>query len=53
VPAFRLIRFPSPSAEPDVRVPPHPALHKLTSSGYASAPVAHGVVSVIWPRKRA
>jgi hypothetical protein len=28
VPAFRLVRFPVPLPEPDVRLPPHPALHE-------------------------
>ncbi len=44
---FGLARFLGPPAEPDVRVPPHPALHKLTSSDYTLVPVAHGVTSVI------
>jgi len=28
VSAFLLIRFPGPLAEPDVQLPPHPALHE-------------------------
>ena len=43
VPAFRQVRFPSPSPEPDVRLPPHPALHKPISLSYAASSVsAHG-----------
>jgi hypothetical protein len=33
VSAFRLIRFLGPSSEPDVRLPPHPALHRFMSCG--------------------
>ena len=29
VPAFRLVRFPGPPPEPDVRLSPHPALHEV------------------------
>ena len=29
VPVFRLVRFPGPPTEPDVRLSPHPALHQL------------------------
>jgi hypothetical protein len=29
VPASRLVRFPDPPAEPDVRLTTHPALHQL------------------------
>lgn len=50
VPTSRPARLLGPPAEPDVRVPPHPALHKLMSSGYAIAPVAHGVALLICPR---
>jgi hypothetical protein len=53
VPAFQPVRFLGPSAEPDVRVPSHPALHRLVSLGYAIDLDAHGVVSVICPRYRA
>ncbi|QBI18433.1 hypothetical protein ER308_01850 [Egibacter rhizosphaerae] len=29
VPGLRRVRFPAPPAEPDVRLSPHPALHKV------------------------
>jgi hypothetical protein len=29
VSVFRLVRFPGPPTEPDVRLSPHPALHQL------------------------
>jgi hypothetical protein len=45
VPASRLVRFPGPSPEPDVRLPPHPALHEPLPFGYAVLVVMplHGV----------
>jgi hypothetical protein len=42
VPAFRLVRFPGPSPEPDVRLSPHPALHELVPFGYATSVVVMG-----------
>jgi hypothetical protein len=33
VPASRQVRSPGPSTEPDVRLPPHPALHEPTPLG--------------------
>jgi len=30
---FRVVRFPGPLPEPDVRLPPHPALHGLVPLG--------------------
>jgi hypothetical protein len=41
VPVFRLVRFPGPSPEPDVRLPPHPALYEPVPLGY--------VASIVWP----
>ncbi len=32
-PGFHPVRFPGPPAEPDVRLPPHPALHVITPRG--------------------
>ena len=45
VSAFRLVRLPGPSPEPDVRLPPHPALHEPVPLGYAAPVVTplHGV----------
>ncbi len=45
VPASRLVGFPGPSPEPDVRLPPHPALHEPMPFGYAAPVVSplHGV----------
>jgi hypothetical protein len=46
VPIFRSVRFPGPLPEPDVRLPPHPALHELRPVGYAAVVVVsplHGV----------
>src|SRR5665213_1450696 len=43
VPASQQVRFPSPSPEPDVRLPPHPALHEPVPLDYgASIVTAHG-----------
>jgi hypothetical protein len=50
--AFRLVGFSGPSPEPDVRLPPHPALHESVSSGYEAVAVRcllHGV-SIAAPR---
>jgi hypothetical protein len=33
---LQALRFPSPPAEPDVRVSTHPALHEPVPSGYAA-----------------
>ena len=35
VPALRLVRFPGPPSEPDVRVSTHPALHEPMQTSYA------------------
>jgi hypothetical protein len=43
VSALRLVRFRGPPAEPDVRVPTHPALHVPVSVGYAAVAVDQGV----------
>jgi hypothetical protein len=43
VSALRLVRFRGPPAEPDVRVPTHPALHVPVSVGYAAVVVDQGV----------
>src|SRR5207245_6816842 len=42
---FRRVGFFGPSPEPDVRLPPHPALHECVSFGYAASTVMplHGV----------
>ena len=42
--AFRLVCFPSPPSEPDVRLSPHRALHVPMPAGYAASCVcaAHG-----------
>lgn len=37
MPAFRLVRFPGPLPEPDVQVPPHPALHESRQVAVAVA----------------
>ena len=43
VPASRQVRFPGPSPEPDVQLPPHSALHEPVSQDYAASVVtAHG-----------
>jgi hypothetical protein len=43
VPASRQVRLPSPSPEPDVRLPPHPALPESMPLGYAASFVpTHG-----------
>ena len=50
VTAFRLIRFPGPPSEPDVRVSTHPALHVTVPLVYAAVSfVAHGV-GMVAPR---
>jgi hypothetical protein len=38
VPAFRLVRFPDPPSELDVRVSTHPALHESTVD-YSTSPM--------------
>ena len=44
VPALRLIRFPDSLPEPDVRLPPHPALHGfLCSTSNSFGPTSHGL----------
>jgi hypothetical protein len=48
---FGRTRFPSPSPEPDVRLPPHPALHKpiaIVQSSYSS----NGCRATLPPRSR-
>jgi hypothetical protein len=44
VPASRQVRLPGPSPEPDVRLPPHPALHEPMPLDYAASSVVptHG-----------
>jgi hypothetical protein len=43
VPPFPTVGLPSPSPEPDVRLPPHPALHEPMPLDYAASVVtAHG-----------
>ena len=37
VPVSRQVRFPSPFPEPDVQLPPHPALHEFTPPSYAAS----------------
>ncbi len=50
VAAFRLLRFPGPPSEPDVRVCTHPALHVTVSLFYAAESfVAHGE-GIVLPR---
>jgi hypothetical protein len=45
VPSFPAVGFPGPSPEPDVRLPPHPALHEPVPLDYAAPVVSslHGV----------
>lgn len=46
VPASRLVRLPGPPPEPDVRLPPHPALHEPMPLDYATSETMsplHGV----------
>jgi hypothetical protein len=54
-PAFLLARFPDPLPEPDVRLPPHPALHEVLPVGQPMSVVAccgdHGVGMAV-PRQR-
>ena len=39
VSAFRLVRFPGPPSEPDVRLSPHPALHQTRQLTVLEHPV--------------
>jgi hypothetical protein len=45
LPTLRRVGFSGPSPEPDVRLPPHPALPEPVPSGYAASVVSplHGV----------
>ena len=49
VPVFRLVRFPGPPTEPDVRLATHPALHQSHAKGYAAdtVVVVHGVAMLL------
>lgn len=50
VPVFRLVRFPGPPTEPDVRLATHPALHQVIPLGYATDTVVSHGVGMLLPR---
>jgi hypothetical protein len=50
VPSFPVVGFSGPSPEPDVRLPPHPALHQVQAVEVATAVVVTHFEGIAVPR---